>query len=73
MRRYGRFRRLTEAPCPNRLRPVLRTQERGIPAKDDLEPVSAFTSAFKDLDPVLQFMVTTKLLEFLEARFSQLF
>jgi hypothetical protein len=34
---------------------------------------NAFTSAFKELDPVLQFKATAKLGEFLEARFSQSF
>jgi hypothetical protein len=32
---------------------------------------NAFTSAFKELDPVPQFKATAKLGEFLEARFSQ--
>ena len=31
---------------------------------------NAFTSAFKELDPVPQFRATAKLGEFLEARFS---
>ena len=34
---------------------------------------NAFTSAFKKLDPILQFKATAKLGEFLEARFSQSF
>jgi hypothetical protein len=34
---------------------------------------NAFTSAFKELDPIPQFKVTAKLGEFLEARFSQSF
>jgi hypothetical protein len=34
---------------------------------------NAFTSAFKDLDPVPQFKATAKLGEFLEARFSRSF
>ena len=34
---------------------------------------NAFTSAFKELDPVPQFKATAKLGEFLEARFSQSF
>ncbi len=34
---------------------------------------NAFTSAFKELDPIPQFKATTKLGEFLEARFSQSF
>lgn len=34
---------------------------------------NAFTSAFKELDPIPQFRATAKLGEFLEARFSQLF
>jgi hypothetical protein len=34
---------------------------------------NAFTSAFKDLDPIPQFKLTAKLGEFLEARFSQAF
>jgi hypothetical protein len=34
---------------------------------------NAFTSAFKELDPIPQFKATAKLGEFLEARFSQLF
>ena len=34
---------------------------------------NAFTSAFKELDPIPQFRATTKLGEFLEARFSQPF
>jgi len=34
---------------------------------------NAFTSAFKDLDPIPQFKATAKLGEFLEARFSQSF
>src|SRR6202167_3857254 len=34
---------------------------------------NAFTSAFKELDPVPQFRATAKLGEFLEARFSQSF
>jgi hypothetical protein len=33
---------------------------------------NAFTSAFKELDPIPQFKATAKLGEFLEARFSQL-
>ena len=34
---------------------------------------NAFTSAFKELDPIPQFRATAKLGEFLEARFSQAF
>ena len=34
---------------------------------------NAFTSAFKDLEPIPQFRVTAKLGEFLESRFSQPF
>jgi hypothetical protein len=34
---------------------------------------NAFTSAFKELDPIAQFKATAKLAEFLEARFSQSF
>jgi hypothetical protein len=34
---------------------------------------NAFTSAFKELDPIPQFKATAKLGEFLETRFSQLF
>jgi hypothetical protein len=34
---------------------------------------NAFTSAFKELDPISQFRTTAKLGEFLEARFSQSF
>ena len=34
---------------------------------------NAFTSAFKELDPISQFKTTAKLGEFLEARFSQSF
>jgi hypothetical protein len=34
---------------------------------------NAFTSAFKELEPILQFKATAKLGEFLEARFSQAF
>jgi hypothetical protein len=34
---------------------------------------NAFTSAFKELDPIPQFRATAKLGEFLEARFSQVF
>jgi len=34
---------------------------------------NAFTSAFKDLEPIPQFKATAKLGEFLEARFSQSF
>ena len=34
---------------------------------------NAFTSAFKELDPIPQFKATAKLGEFLEARFSQAF
>ena len=34
---------------------------------------NAFTSAFKELDPIPQFKTTAKLGEFLEARFSQSF
>jgi hypothetical protein len=34
---------------------------------------NAFTSAFKDLDPIPQFKATAKLGEFLEAQFSQSF
>ncbi len=34
---------------------------------------NAFTSAFKELDPIPQFRVTAKLGEFLEAWFSQSF
>jgi hypothetical protein len=35
--------------------------------------VNAFISAFKELDPIVQFRATAKLGEFLEARFSQSF
>jgi hypothetical protein len=35
--------------------------------------LNAFTSAFKELDPVPPFKATSKLGEFLEARFSQSF
>jgi hypothetical protein len=34
---------------------------------------TAFTSAFKELDPIPQFKATAKVGEFLEARFSQSF
>jgi hypothetical protein len=34
---------------------------------------NAFTSAFKELDPIPQFKATAKLGEFLEARFAQSF
>ncbi len=34
---------------------------------------NAFTSAFKELDPIPQFRATAKLGEFLEGRFSQAF
>jgi hypothetical protein len=34
---------------------------------------NAFTSAFKELDPIPQFKATAKLGEFLEARFSKSF
>ncbi len=34
---------------------------------------NAFTSAFKELDPILQFKATAKLAEFLEPRFSESF
>ena len=34
---------------------------------------NAFTPAFKELEPIPQFRATTKLGEFLEKRFSQLF
>jgi hypothetical protein len=34
---------------------------------------NAFTSAFKELDPIPQFRATAKLGEFLEARFTQSF
>jgi hypothetical protein len=34
---------------------------------------NAFTSAFKELDPIPQFKATAKLGEFLEARFSRSF
>lgn len=34
---------------------------------------NAFTSAFKELDPIPQFKATAKLSEFLDARFSQSF
>jgi hypothetical protein len=34
---------------------------------------NAFTSAFKDLDPIPQFQVTAKLGVFLEARFKESF
>ena len=34
---------------------------------------NAFTSAFKELDPIPQFRATAKLGEFLDARFSQSF
>jgi len=34
---------------------------------------NAFTSAFKELDPIPQFRATAKLCEFLAARFSQSF
>ena len=34
---------------------------------------NAFTSAFKELDPIPQFKATAKLGEFLETRFSQSF
>jgi hypothetical protein len=34
---------------------------------------NAFTSAFKELDPVPQFKATAKLGDFLEGRFSQSF
>jgi hypothetical protein len=34
---------------------------------------NAFTSAFKELDPIPQFKATAKLGEFLETRFSQTF
>ncbi len=34
---------------------------------------NAFTSAFKELDPIPQFKATAKLGEFLEARFSESF
>jgi hypothetical protein len=49
-----------------------RTEVWGIPVT--IWSVSnAFTSAFKELDPIPQFKATAKLGEFLEARFSQSF
>ena len=47
------------------------------PQHDELKPrtlwslSNAFTSAFKDLDPIPQFRATAKLGGFLEARFNQ--
>jgi hypothetical protein len=38
-----------------------------------LESPNAFTSAFKELEPIPQFKATAKLGEFLEARFSERF
>jgi hypothetical protein len=49
------------------------------PAYEEFRPQTirslpnAFTSAFKELEPIPQFKVTAKLGEFLEARFSQSF
>ncbi|HEX4785164.1 MAG TPA: hypothetical protein VH350_12535 [Candidatus Sulfotelmatobacter sp.] len=49
------------------------------PRYEDFQPrtiwklSNAFTSAFKELDPIPQFNATAKLGQFLEARFSQLF
>jgi hypothetical protein len=37
------------------------------------EVPNAFTSAFKELDPIPQFKAPAKLAEFLEARFSKSF
>jgi hypothetical protein len=34
---------------------------------------NAFTSGFKELDPIPQFKATAKLAEFIETQFSQLF
>jgi hypothetical protein len=62
-----------ETPYPHRPRPVLRSEVRGVPVEDHLESANAFTSAFKELDPIPQFRATAKLGEFLEARFSQAF
>ena len=49
------------------------------PKYEDFQPrtiwslSNAFTSAFKELDPIPQFRATAKLGEFLDARFSQSF
>jgi len=49
------------------------------PKYEDFRPLTiwslsnAFTSAFKELDPIPQFKVTAKLGAFLEARFTQSF
>ncbi len=49
------------------------------PKYEDFQPrtiwslSNAFTSAFKELDPIPQFKATAKLGEFLEGRFSQSF
>ena len=41
--------------------------------RSELTDVTAFTSAFKELEPIPQFKATAKLGEFLESRFSQSF
>ena len=52
---------------------------RNEPQYDEFKPrtvwslSNAFTSAFKDLDPIPQFRATAKLGGFLEARFKQSF
>jgi hypothetical protein len=50
-----------------------------VPKYEDFRPrtmwslSNAFTSAFKELDPIPQFKATAKLGEFLESRFSKSF
>ena len=51
----------------------IRAQIRGVPFADDLELSNAFTSAFKEPDPIPQFKTTAKLAEFLETGFSRSF
>jgi hypothetical protein len=53
--------------------PRITAEIRGVPVAHDPELSNAFTSAFKEFDPIPQFKATAKLGEFVEARFSQSF
>jgi hypothetical protein len=63
----------SEASGAYRARSLLRAKVRGVRSRTIWSLSNAFTSAFKELEPIPQFKATAKLGEFLETRFSQSF
>ena len=59
-----------QTPCAEGTRTLVQSTACGVRTANDVEPIDAFTSAFKELDSILQFKATAKLGEFLEFRSS---